>query len=110
MRGFIAKGDYRVMQRANSWPAPRWVRLWAIGATRAGDGWLWGLAGVAILVFGNEDRVAAVGAASFAGACSVLLFMGMKRLTGRERPCTISPHFGRRCYPRIISHFRPATP
>lgn len=94
MRGLvtITKGDYRVMQRANNWPAPRWVRLGAMAATRAGDGWLWCLVGLAVLLFGNEDRVAAVAAASLAGASSVLLFMGMKRLTGRERPCTITPH------------------
>ena len=92
MPGFITKGDHRVMQRANNWPAPRWVRLSAVTATRAGDGWLWCLIGLAVLIFGDEDRMVAVGAAGLAGAFSVLLFMAMKRLTGRERPCTFTPH------------------
>ncbi|MDQ6758443.1 MAG: phosphatase PAP2 family protein [Acidobacteriota bacterium] len=92
MRGFIGKNDYRVMQRANNWAAPHWVRVSAMAATRAGDGWLWCLVGLLVLFVGDQDRVAAVGAAGLAGACSVLLFMGMKQLIGRERPCTITPH------------------
>lgn len=92
MRGFIARGDYRLMQRANNWPAPRWIRLWAMAATRAGDGWLWCIIGFAVLLFGGEDRIAAVGSAGLAALFSVLLFMGLKRLTGRERPCTVTPH------------------
>ena len=63
MRGFIGKGDYRVMQRANNWAAPHWVRVSAMAATRAGDGWLWCLVGLLVLLLGDQDRVAAVGAA-----------------------------------------------
>ena len=74
------------MQRANNWVAPRWVRLWAMAATRAGDGWIWGLFGLVILVFGDDDRFAAVGAGGLAAIASVLLFMMLKRVTGRERP------------------------
>ena len=29
------------MRRVNRWPAPRWIRVWMICATRGGDGWLW---------------------------------------------------------------------
>ena len=39
--GFIERRDHRVMRRMNRWRAPRWIRYWMIGATRAGDGWLW---------------------------------------------------------------------
>lgn len=92
MRGFIARGDYRLMQRANNWFAPRWVRVWAMSATRAGDGWLWCAVALAVLLFGGDDRVAAVGSAALAAVFSIVLFMGLKRLTGRERPCTMSPH------------------
>src|SRR5947209_3252595 len=92
MRGFIARGDHRLMQRANNWPAPRWVRLWAMAATRAGDGWLWAFAGAVILLSGDEQRFEAIGAAGLAAAGSVLLFMALKRSTGRLRPCTITPH------------------
>jgi len=30
-----------LMERVGHWRLPRPVRLWMIGATRCGDGWLW---------------------------------------------------------------------
>ena len=45
MLQFIATGDHKLMRKVNKWPAPKWIRLWAIAATRAGDGWLWYLVG-----------------------------------------------------------------
>lgn len=92
MLGFITRRDNRVMQRANNWPAPKWVRLWALYATRAGDGWIWFLIGLGILLLGDDDRFAVLGASGLAAVLSVLSFMGMKRLTGRRRPCSIEPH------------------
>ena len=80
------------MRRANNWPAPRWIQAYAIGATRAGDGWLWYAAGLAVLIFGGEERIAALAAAGFGAALSALLFLFMKRFTGRRRPCEIEPH------------------
>jgi undecaprenyl-diphosphatase len=41
MRTFISLRDHRLMLRVNRWPAPRWIRVWMICATRGGDGWLW---------------------------------------------------------------------
>jgi len=92
MLGFITRGDVRVMQRANKWPAPRWVRVWAIYATRIGDGWLWYCVGLGILLVGGSHRWAALGAAGLASMTSVLSFMWLKRLTGRRRPCALEPH------------------
>ena len=40
-----------LMRRLNRWRAPRWFRWWMLLATRAGDGWLWGLIGIAVLFF-----------------------------------------------------------
>lgn len=80
------------MLRANNWPAPRWVRIWARAATRAGDGWLWCAAALAILLTGNEERFAAVGAAGLAAVAGIVLFTILKRITGRPRPCTLTPH------------------
>ena len=56
MLGFIERRDQRLMRRVNGWYAPRWVRLWMMAATRAGDGWLWYSIGVLILLFGGEHR------------------------------------------------------
>jgi undecaprenyl-diphosphatase len=92
MRGLITRGDHSVMHRANNWVAPRWVRLYAVGATLGGDGWLWYAMGLAILLFGGEARFAALGAAGLSSTLSILLFLGLKRLTGRRRPCQIEPH------------------
>jgi undecaprenyl-diphosphatase len=92
MPSFIIRGDYSVMRRANNWEAPRWMRAYILAATRAGDGWLWYAMGLAILAFGGESRFPALGAAATAAMLSVLLFMALKRFTGRRRPCQIEPH------------------
>ncbi len=92
VRSLIAKGDHSVMRRANNWEAPRWVRLYVISATRGGDGWLWYAMGLAILVLGGKERFQAVGAAGIASVLSILMFLWLKRLTGRRRPCQIEPH------------------
>ena len=92
MLGFISRRDHEVMQRANHWLAPRWVRWWAVMATRAGDGWIWYSMAVGILLLGDENRFAALGSGGLAGVSSVLSFMWIKRLTGRRRPCQIEPH------------------
>ncbi len=92
MRGLITKGDYHLMRRANNWEAPRWVRIYVISSTRGGDGWLWYAMGFVILLFGGENRFAAVGAAAVAAILSILLFIGLKRFAARPRPCQIEPH------------------
>lgn len=88
----IATGDHRLMRRVNSWRAPRWVRLWMIGATRGGDGWLWYAMGFAVLIFGGEHRTPALLAAALASGLGVLLFLRLKRAIGRKRPCALEPH------------------
>jgi undecaprenyl-diphosphatase len=92
MFSLITRSDYRVMRSANNWVAPRWVRAYVISATRGGDGWLWYAMGVAILLFGGEHRFEALGAAGIAATLSILLFVWLKRLAGRPRPCHIEPH------------------
>lgn len=92
MRDIISRGDYSVMRRANNWVAPRWVRIYTVSATRGGDGWLWYAMGFAILLFGGPERFAALGAAGISSVLSILLFIWLKRLTGRRRPCQIEPH------------------
>jgi undecaprenyl-diphosphatase len=92
MLRFIAASDNSLMHRANNWDAPRWIRLWMMGSTRAGDGWLWYLVGLIALVFGGSERFAAIGAAGLAAFLSVALFHRLKRLAGRRRPCAIEPH------------------
>lgn len=97
MLHLIATGDHKLMRKVNKWPAPKWVRLAAIAATRAGDGWLWYLIGLTVLLFGGETRIAATAAAGSAAVVGVGLFVLLKK-TGRKRPCEIEPH----CWARIL--------
>jgi len=89
---YISGGDHRLMRRVNRWRAPRWIRYWALWATRAGDGWLWWAVGIALLLTGGEQRFPAVGAAVLAAGSGILLFRHIKKLTGRKRPCALEPH------------------
>lgn len=92
MLQFIASRDHRLMRKVNKWPAPRWIRLWAIVATRAGDGWLWYLIGLSVLLFGGENRLTAIAAAGSAALVGIGLFKALKNMSGRRRPCEIEPH------------------
>jgi len=92
MLGFIDRRDQRLMRRVNGWYAPRWVRLWMMAATRAGDGWLWYTIGNLILLFGGAERWRAIAAAVLAEGSGITLFLRIKKLTNRPRPCTYEPH------------------
>lgn len=98
MLQFIATGDHKLMHKVNRWPAPKWVRLWAIAATRAGDGWLWGLVGLFILFLGGEDRFPALASAGSAASAGIGLFILLKKVSGRKRPCEIEPH----CWAKLL--------
>ncbi len=90
--GFVTDRDHALMRRVNRWRPPMWIRLWMVCATRGGDGWLWYAMCAVILLFGGEDRWAAVGSALVAGTAGVALFLWLKRITGRRRPCALEPH------------------
>lgn len=92
MLQFIATRDHRLMRKVNRWPAPKWVRLSSIAATRAGDGWLWYLAGLLVLLFGGDDRFAALAAAGSAAITGIGLFISLKKISGRKRPCEYETH------------------
>jgi undecaprenyl-diphosphatase len=92
MLQLISSGDHKLMRKVNRWPAPKWIRLWAVAATRAGDGWLWYLMGLVILLFGGEDRFPAIAAAASAALAGIVLFKMLKHISGRTRPCHVEPH------------------
>jgi len=91
-RHFIAGSDHRLMRCVNRWRPPRWIRFWALLATRAGDGWLWYALGIVILIAGGPLRFHAVGAGLLACGSGVVLFRKIKKVTGRRRPCAVEPH------------------
>ena len=89
----MVKLDHAVMRRVNRWAAPRWFRVWMLAATRAGDGWLWAAIGLSLLALSDADeRFAAVAAATSAALLSTVLFLVLKRLINRRRPCELEPH------------------
>lgn len=92
MLQFIANRDHRLMRKVNKWRAPKWVRLSAVVATRAGDGWLWYAIGVVVVLFGGEERFFALASAAIAAFVGVGLFIVLKRFSGRKRPNEIEPH------------------
>jgi len=92
VRNFIAHRDHDLMRRIHRWPAPRWVRLWMLGATWGGDGWLWVGLGLMVLLFGGAQRFRAMSAAGLAVAVGATLFLGLKKITGRRRPLVFEPH------------------
>lgn len=92
MLSYIVHRDQRLMRRVNRWPAPRWIRLWMLCATRGGDGWLWYAMGLVILLFGGGQRFLAVGAGALAAATGIAMFLRLKKAAGRKRPSTFEPH------------------
>jgi undecaprenyl-diphosphatase len=92
MLHFIATRDHKLMRKLNNWAAPKWVRLWAMAATRAGDGWIWYLLAVLIMIFGGETRWLALAAAGSASLVGIAVFVSVKRVSGRKRPCELEPH------------------
>ncbi len=90
MLSYIDRRDHTLMRRVNHWHAPRWIRIWAICATRGGDGWLWYALGLVLLLFGGEPRFMAVGAAVLAAGIGIALFLKLKKTAHRKRPS--EPH------------------
>lgn len=98
-RATLSAPDFEVMRRVNRWRAPRWVRWWMLLATKAGDGWLWGLAGLAVLLSSDPARFRAVEAATGAVTAGILIFHKVKRHFRRRRPRDIEPH----CWAQIAT-------
>jgi undecaprenyl-diphosphatase len=92
MLDFIATRDHRLMRRVNGWRPPHWFQVWMILATRGGDGWLWYGIGALVAIFGGHERYRAVAAASTACTTGAMLFVAIKKVTGRKRPNQLLPH------------------
>jgi undecaprenyl-diphosphatase len=92
MLKFITARDHTLMRRLNRWHAPRWIRVWMILATRAGDGWLWTALAFMILLFGDENRFRAIGAGAIAVTAGIAIFLTLKKAANRRRPNCFEPH------------------
>lgn len=92
VKRFIESRDHRIMRRVNRWSAPKWIRMWMLAATRGGDGWLWYALALIVAVFGDQYRFKAIGAAFLGVGVGIFLFLGLKRVANRRRPCHLEPH------------------
>jgi len=92
MLELIAARDHRLMRRVHRWRPPRWFRLWMILATRGGDGWLWYGLSALVLALGGSTRYEAITAAWTACGAGAILFLVLKKTTGRRRPNALFPH------------------
>ena len=88
----LSAPDYFLMHRVNRRRPPRWIRVWMLAASRAGDGWLWWCCGLAVLASNDTARHQAFAAAALAVLVGILTFKVLKRVVGRKRPCAIAPH------------------
>jgi undecaprenyl-diphosphatase len=98
----LSAPDHNLMRRLNRWRAPRWVRWWMLLATRAGDGWVWGAIGVALLLSNDPLRFRAIGSAACSVTAGILIFHKVKRVFCRTRPRDIEPH----CWAHIVTRDR----
>ncbi len=89
---WIVTRDHRLMRRVNRWTPPRWLRLWMVAATRCGDGWLWYAMGLLIAIIGGPERFRALLATVLAVSVGIALFIQLKRVCHRRRPCALEPH------------------
>lgn len=89
---FVTTHDLRLMRRVHRWYAPRWFRLVMVLSTRMGDGWLWYAIGVMLLFFGGPRRFDAIGAGSVAALLGIAVFLLLKQVSRRIRPCDLEPH------------------
>jgi|SRR5579872_5116368 len=90
--------DYFLMRRVNRWRPPRWIRVWMLAASRAGDGWLWWCCALAVVASNDSARYIALGAAAMAVIAGIFSFKVVKRAVGRKRPCVIAPH----CWANVL--------
>ena len=98
MLRLIASGDRKLMRLLNRWEAPQWIRKWMVIATRAGDGWLWLTIGLVVLFWGDDRRYLALGTAFAALATGQAVFIILKQICGRERPCATEQH----CWSKLL--------
>jgi len=91
----VTDGDFAVSGRLVAWAPPRWFRVWMLWASRLGDGWLWILTGMLLLLAGSSRSHRTLAAMAVAMGLANLLLVLLKRHIHRRRPCDYArnPHF-----------------
>ena len=81
--------DELLTRRVQRWTPQPWLQWWMLAVTRAGDGWLWSMAGVVVLVSGTRNALRAFNSTAAAVVCGIVFFQVLKRLVNRRRPCEL---------------------
>jgi undecaprenyl-diphosphatase len=92
---YVSDNDFRVSGLLFAWTPPPWFRLWMLGASRLGDGWLWLLTGVLLLLGGSSLCLRTLAAVAVAMGIANSALVVLKRRFHRRRPCAYArhPHF-----------------
>jgi undecaprenyl-diphosphatase len=61
-------------------------------STRAGDGWLWAVLGLILLLARSDESYRALSASTLAVSAGVTTFLFLKRVFRRSRPCDVERH------------------
>ena len=84
--GYVLASDDRLLDRVLEWRPPRWVRVWMLGASRLGDGWLW-LVTAGLLAACGERGFEVLAAGVVSAAIANALLVCVKKRVRRPRPC-----------------------
>jgi len=89
MLSHVTASDFRLSGLLLDWTPPRWLRLWMLGASRLGDGWLWLLA-MAGLAAGGRDRHRVLAALAVSAGLANIVLVLVKGRVRRPRPCDLA--------------------
>jgi undecaprenyl-diphosphatase len=89
---YLNERDFRVNDRLLSWAPPRWFRLWMLGASRLGDGWVWVITGAFLLLLGSSIALRTLAAVAVAMGIASAALVLLKRRFHRPRPCDYGRH------------------
>jgi undecaprenyl-diphosphatase len=92
---YVNERDLRVTDRVFAWSPPRWFRVWMLSASRLGDGPLWILTGLVLVLHGSSTCLRTLAAVAVAMGIANGALVILKRTFRRPRPCdrARTPHF-----------------
>ena len=92
---YVNDRDFWVTGRLFAWSPPRWFGLWMLAASRLGDGWLWLLTGLLLLLGGSSICLRTLAGVALAMGIANAALVLLKRRFHRRRPCDYArhPHF-----------------
>lgn len=88
--GYVVASDFRLSDRMLDWTPPRWLRVWMLGATRLGDGWLWLFAAIVLGAAGGGECHRALAAVAVSAVLANIVLVLVKGRVRRPRPSDLA--------------------